>query len=147
MLLLLQSTLLTKLSIIGVIPDLIMIYVLMGAFRNPPEKIVWVGFIAGLLHGLFTGASPGALAFAKSLAVFFGAAITRRISTHLGAKALILLSSCIIQYVIIYVIHRGEISGLPPLLLRYGLPVAVYTFIVWLPVHGLMQLKEKSKNL
>jgi len=65
-----QLTLIPLVSIKGIIPDLIVIYVVIFSLRNGQLKGPFFGFLVGLFFDLFSGGLLGSAMFAKTLAGF-----------------------------------------------------------------------------
>jgi len=66
----LQLSFIPFISIQGIIPDLIVIYVVMFALRNGQLKGTFFGFIVGFVFDLVSGGLIGSAMFAKTLAGF-----------------------------------------------------------------------------
>ncbi len=65
-----QLTLIPLVSIKGIIPDLVVIYVIIFSLRNGQLKGTFFGFLVGLFFDLFSGGLLGSAMFAKTLAGF-----------------------------------------------------------------------------
>ncbi len=66
----LQLTLIPFISIKGIVPDLIVIYVVMFALRYGQLKGTFFGFVVGFIFDLISGGLVGSAMFAKTLAGF-----------------------------------------------------------------------------
>ncbi|MBA7663037.1 hypothetical protein ES703_71070 [subsurface metagenome] len=71
----LQATLLNRLSILGIKPDLLLILVIFIGLYKGPISGAWYGFLAGILLDLFSPTPLGTNAFSKTVLGFLAGAV------------------------------------------------------------------------
>ncbi len=74
-LVILQTTSLNRLSILGIKPDLLLILVIFLGLHKGPLSGAWYGFLAGILLDLFSPAPLGTNAFSKTVLGFLAGAV------------------------------------------------------------------------
>ncbi len=87
----LQITVFSRLKILGIKPDLILIIVLGIAFFQGSYRGMAVGFLGGLLEDVFSGANLGTNALSKVLCGFLASVIGRRVYENVGTQAVLIL--------------------------------------------------------
>ena len=87
----LQVTVFSRLKILGIKPDLILIIVLGIAFFQGSYRGMAVGFLGGLLEDVFSGANLGTNALAKVLCGFLASVVGKRVYENIGTQAALIL--------------------------------------------------------
>lgn len=87
----LQITVFSRLKILGIKPDLILIIVLGIAFFQGSYRGMAVGFLGGLLEDVFSGANLGTNALSKVLCGFLASVIGRRVYENVGTQVVLIL--------------------------------------------------------
>ncbi len=131
--LILQSTVLEFVTVMGVKPDLVMLVVILNGFLLGTRQGAFLGYAAGMVEDLFTGSYIGLNALSKMVAGYLAGAAGRRLyrENTLVATGVTFFSAFIgyiINYILLLFLH---IEVLPfYAFLRVILPAAVYTCLL-----------------
>ena len=135
LLILLQITLLNLLSIKGIRPDLIVLFVVSRALAEGPTAAVAWGFGLGLALDIVSGTQPGLGALAYSLAGFCcGQISSGKGITWLRYIATLLLGAVITFAIFFYFREPWNQVGWTEPLLAYTIPGVIYTWclgLIW----------------
>ena len=127
--LLLQSTLVGRLDIYGVRPDLAILVLFFLVSESSPAGCILYGFFIGFLQDVYTPEYLGYNAFTMSLMAFFLGLVKERLTVeNYSVKLLITFFACIIHdavYLSLYT--KFDLSIIGSLFVRENLPGAVYT--------------------
>ncbi len=134
-LLLLQTTFIPLLALGGVVPDLLLIWVVFTALRRGQVEAMLAGFIVGLSQDLLATQLFGLAAMTKTIAGFFAGYFFNENKTDqtLGTYRFLLVigSSSIIHNVVYYTIFlQGTDASLPLAVVQISLAVTAYTIAV-----------------
>lgn len=130
--LVLQATLLYRIEIAGIRPDLLVAFVVYIAWMRGPVAGTLVGFAVGLLQDLDAPGPLGLNAFAKSLVAFLVAKAGFRVHrSNLGVRfAFFFLAMLAHDIVYFGVATHGEPRAFLTQMLTIALPSALYTTVV-----------------
>ena len=133
--LVIQTTMLPKIAILGIYPDLVFLTLFVLALQNGVMGGIWGGFVVGLLIDVFSGGLLGTNAFAKTIiGGMSGFFEKRNMSVDPIILLIFLLLALIFHDIIIYIFNiyaeHGSIGELPKLLFFNTLPRAIYTVFV-----------------
>ena len=126
-----EKNLLPFISIGGIVPDLILIFVIIISFQENKSKSTIIGFVAGLIQDIFTTYFFGLSALTKSIVGFWGVFFQQPQKKYN-------LSSYLIAFTILVLIHDtifgiiynlGTHSGFFRLMFRLILPRTLYTLL------------------
>ena len=134
--LLLQTTLVPSVEILGVRPDLTLLILFFVSVRFGIMPGIWIGFALGLAQDVYA-ASPllGQAALAKTLCgAVFGFFNERTMRTDALVKAGIIFAGFFIHDALFHgteLVHLGHsLSALPLILLARTLPAALYSLVL-----------------
>jgi len=133
--LIVQMSIVPKIAIFGIYPDLPMILLVLLAVENGRTAGIWGGFFLGLIIDVYSVGLLGVNALAKTIVGGTTGLLERKNIVIEPIFFLILLALvCVINDIIIYIpniYEAGEqFAELPKYLLLYSLPRAVYTTFV-----------------
>lgn len=126
-----EKNLLHFIAIKGIVPDLILIFVIIISLRENKSKATSIGFVAGLIQDIFSTYFFGLSALTKTIVGFWGVFFQQ-------PKKKYMLSSYTIAVVILVLIHDiifgiiynlGTHSGFFRLMFQFVLPRALYTLL------------------
>jgi rod shape-determining protein MreD len=147
--LILQSTLLKLVSVGHIQPDLVLLVLFYIGLMEGSFGATIAGFCTGLVQDVYAPQTLGLNALCKSL-VGFGLGYCQRgvFVESLTARALILFSTVLVHDILYFQISLWpEVSGALALVVRVGLPTALYTALLGYVVFYLMGRKEKIRPL
>jgi len=126
-----EKNLLKFISIKGIVPDLILIFVIIISLQENKSKSTVIGFIAGLIQDIFSTYFFGLSALTKSIVGFWGVLFQQ-------PKKKYSLSSYSIAVAILVLVHEtifgvifnlGTHTGFFRLMFQFILPRTVYTLL------------------
>ena len=128
----LQSTLISLLSIEDIKPDLIIILLVIYGLQFGQISTTIAGFGIGLFQDFLISGVIGISSLSKSIAGFIAGTIgKKKRKNSLQLFVLVLFCITLIHDVIFYTLYKfGTDMSLMKLLLRYSLPSTLYTVIV-----------------
>jgi rod shape-determining protein MreD len=131
----LQTSLIPKISVWGVTPDILVIALFFFAMETDVLPALFVGFLLGLIQDLYSPAILGQNALAKTLLGFLAGMVNQRVMrTDLLIKSMLLFVAMIIHdsiFNLVYVSKGiGSIGVFFITLLRYTIPRALYSTII-----------------
>jgi rod shape-determining protein MreD len=147
--LILQSTLLKLVSVGQIQPDVILLVLFLIALLEGSFGATIAGFCTGLVQDIYAPETLGLNALCKSL-VGFGLGYCQRgvFMESLAARALILFSAVLVHDILYFQISLWpEVGGALALVVRVGIPTALYTALLGYVVFYLMGRKEKIRPL
>jgi len=126
-----EKNLLNFISINGIVPDLILIFVIIISLQENKAKSTVIGFIAGLVQDIFSIYFFGLAALTKSIIGFWGGLFQQpakkyNLSSYSMAVALLVLAHDTI-FGIIY--NLGTHSGFFRLMFQFIFPRTIYTLL------------------
>jgi rod shape-determining protein MreD len=130
--LVLQATLLYRIEIAGIRPDLLVAFVVYLAWMRGPVVGTLAGFGVGLLQDLDASVPLGLNAFSKSLVAFLVAKAGFRVHrSNLGVRFAFFFIAMLTHDVVYYAVATGgELRAFLTQMLVAALPSALYTTIV-----------------
>ena len=130
--LVLQATLLYRIEIAGIRPDLLVAFVVYLAWMRGPVVGTLAGFGVGLLQDLDASGPLGLNAFSKSLVAFLVAKAGFRVHrSNLGVRFAFFFIAMLAHDVVYYAVATGgELRTFLTQMLVAALPSALYTTIV-----------------
>jgi len=147
-----QTTLVPKIAIFGIFPDLPLILLFVFSIQYGGTRGIWTGFSLGLLIDVFSAGLLGANALAKTI-IGGAAGFFDRKNMFIDPifQLIMLLIAVVIHDVIIYLSNHLANSAnifvdLPMFLLVSALPRAVYTTIVAVVVFMISDFLSPSKT-
>jgi rod shape-determining protein MreD len=147
-----QTTLVPKIAIFGIFPDLPLILLFVFSIQYGGTRGIWTGFSLGLLIDVFSAGLLGANALAKTI-IGGAAGFFDRKNMFIDPifQLIMLLIAVVIHDVIIYLSNHLANStnifvDLPMFLLVSALPRAVYTTIVAVVVFMISDFLSPSKT-
>jgi len=147
--LILQSTLLKLVAVGHIQPDLVLLVLFYIALMEGSFGATIAGFCTGLVQDIYAPETLGLNALCKSL-VAFGLGYCQRgvFMESLVARALILFSAVLTHDILYFVISVWpDLNGALRLVVRAGLPTALYTAILGYVIFYLMGRKEKARPI
>ena len=126
-----EKNLLNFISIKGIVPDVILIFVIIISLEENKSKSTIIGFFAGLIQDIFTTYFFGLSALTKSIVGFWGVFFQQ-------PKKKYNLSSYTIAVVVLVLVHDiifgiifnlGARSGFFRLMFQFILPRSLYTLL------------------
>jgi rod shape-determining protein MreD len=148
-LLLVQSVLVPYIAIFGgIVPDLLLIYMVIWSSSRSRVQSVALGFWGGLAQDLTTNAVLGIHALSKSLGCALAASWKGRISDrHPLAIGMLLFGASLVQETLVCILTAQQGSaGFPILMLRYGLPTVFVTVVLGICMAGAIFLWTKGRK-
>lgn len=134
LLVLLQTTVIRYLTIEGITPDIVLLWIVYIAIREGQTPAIVAGFVLGLLVDLLSGndGMMGLSALSKTTVGFAAGFLydETRTMQSLGSYRfpLLILGISLLHNIIYFVIIlRGSSYGWPAPLVQYGFPTSVYT--------------------
>lgn len=126
-----EKNLLSFISIKGIVPDIILIFVIIISLQENKAKSTVIGFIAGLIQDIFSTYFFGLSALTKSIVGFWGGIFQQpkkkySLSSYSIAVAIMVLVHEII-FGIIY--NLGTHTGFFRLMVQFIIPRTVYTLL------------------
>lgn len=137
LILLLQTTVARFLSIQGIVPDIVLLWIVYLAIRRGQITATIAGFLLGLTLDLISGPDGmvGLAAFTKTLAGFLAGYFYNENKTQQtlgGFQFIIIVVLASLVHNVIYFLLFLQGSGLvwSEMLMRHGIPATVYTVAV-----------------
>jgi rod shape-determining protein MreD len=127
--LVLQATLLYRIEVAGIRPDLLVAFVVYIAWMRGPVTGTLAGFAVGLLQDLDAPGPLGLNAFAKSLTAFLVAKAGFRVHrSNLGVRFAFFFVAMLVHDVVYFAVASGgEARAFFTQMLTLALPSALYT--------------------
>lgn len=142
-----QTAIIPFIRILDVSPDLLLIYLVFESLLSKSKMMILFWFTGGLIQDFSMGGTLGVYALAKTVSGYstglFPKIQYQRNIVVLGG--VLLLISLMHQIITTLFLTRGAAVGWFPLLLRYGIPSALYTTIVGVAVYFLILKKRKKE--
>lgn len=145
--LVLQGTLVPRIAIAGVRPDLLVAFVVYFAWMRGPVPGVVGGFSVGLIQDLDAPGPLGLNALAKTVVGFLVAKAGFRVHrSNLGVRFFFFLLAMLVHDLIYFLVYTaGDPGALLPQLIFVAVPSALYTTI--LALVALRAMERLSKTL
>lgn len=131
--LLLQTTMLDQVAIIGIKPDLIMLLVVLNGFLLGTREGAFLGFAGGVIEDLFSGTYIGLNALSKMVAGYLAGAVGERLYKESAlVAAVVTFMSTMAGLAVYYLLTLFLGIYIPVLyaLFRVALPAAFYTALL-----------------
>lgn len=147
--LILQSTLLKLVAVRQIQPDLVVLVLFYVALLEGSFGATIAGFCIGLVQDVYAPETLGLNALCKSL-VGFGLGYCQRgvFMESLVARALILFVAVLAHDILYFLIFSWpEVGRGLVLLVRFGLPTALYTALVGYLIFYLIRRKERTQPI
>ena len=129
--LLLQTTLLNLLSIKGIKPDLVILFIIARALKEGPAAGVAWGFGMGLVLDSVTGGLAGLGALSYSVAGFIGGKIGPGNSlTPLRYLLIVTICSLVSYTIFTYFLQPWDVTGWFMIIFTHTLPGVLYTLFL-----------------
>jgi len=129
----LQTTLVPAIGIMGVGPDLLMVVLFFLARKTGPFGAVWAGFFLGLSEDLFSPSILGQNALSRTVAGFFAGLFNERVMRvdFIFQLVLLLVTFCIHDalYYAVQAAKGAPTGGVLHTLLTATLPRALYSLL------------------
>jgi len=130
----LQTTLIPSLSIMGVKPDLLVLFLFMMAIKVGIMPAIYIGFVLGLAQDLYSPSILGQSALAKTVAGFFASLFNDKVMRLDPLfQAVILILTFFINDIAVYIVQfvktGTSFSGIIPELFGSTLPRSLYTLL------------------
>ena len=147
--LVLQATLLYRIEVAGIRPDLLVAFVVYIAWMRGPVAGTLAGFAVGLLQDLDAPGPLGLNAFSKSLVAFLVAKAGFRVHrSNLGVRfAFFFLAMLAHDIVYFAVASGGELGTFLMQMLTLALPSALYTTVIVLLLLAIVESMGKRSLL
>ena len=147
--LVLQATLLYRIEIAGIRPDLLVAFVVYIAWMRGPVPGTLTGFAVGLLQDLDAPGPLGLNAFSKALVAFLVAKAGFRVHrSNLGVRfAFFFLAMLAHDIVYFAVATGGELGAFLMQMLTMALPSALYTTVIVLLLLAIAESMGKRSLL
>ena len=126
-----EKNLLHFISIKGVVPDLILIFVIIISLQENKSKSTIFGFIAGLIQDIFSTNFYGLFALTKSIVGFWGVFFQQpKKKYNLSSYAITVAILVLVHDIIFGIIYNlGTHTGFFRLMFQFILPGTIYTLI------------------
>jgi rod shape-determining protein MreD len=129
--LVLQTTIVRFLSIQGIVPDLVLLWVIMIAIRRGQIPATIAGFLLGLALDLISGPEGvlGLTALTETVGGFLAGYFynENKILQTMGGYQILLITALISLILYFLVFLQGSGLGWLSMLVSYGIPTTVYT--------------------
>ena len=96
----LQVTVFSRLKILGIKPDLILIIVLGIAFFQGSYRGMAAGFMGGLLEDVFSAANLGTNTLSKVLCGFLASVVGKKVYENIGTQAVLILGFSLLDRIL-----------------------------------------------
>ena len=145
--LVLQATLLYRIEIAGIRPDLLVAFVVYIAWMRGPVAGTLTGFGVGLLQDLDASGPLGLNAFSKSLVAFLVAKAGFRVHrSNLGVRFAFFFFAMLAHDIVYFAVATaGDVGGFVTQMLTVALPSALYTSVIVLLI--LLIVESMGKRL
>ena len=147
-LLVVQSVLVPIIGIRGIVPDLLLIYMVIWSSGRFRVQAVALGFWGGVAQDLATNSVLGLHALSKSLGCALAASWKGRFSDrHPLAIGFLLTGASLVQETLVCAMAaRQGSAGFPVLMLRYGFPTVFATVVLGTGVAGAVYFWTKRRK-
>jgi rod shape-determining protein MreD len=134
--LLLQMTLVNRLTIGGIRPDLVLLLLIFLVVRRNAVAAVAIGFLLGFLQDLGNPDFLGLNALAGSLTAYAVSKVSTRMAQDHALFQGLLIFCGVLFHDLIYLpfFHRLDLAGIVVEFFRYSVPGALYTALLGYPV-------------
>jgi rod shape-determining protein MreD len=139
-LLIVQSVFVPCITVRGIAPDLMLIFLVYWAHRHNRLQAVLIGFVAGLIQDLAGQEMAGLYALSKSVACYVAGSLTlNRYQSNPVFLAVVLLITTLSHHLIYTAVQSMHLSSdFFTSLLRYAVPSVFYTVLIGLGVYALI---------
>ncbi len=147
--LIVQRTIIPLISIQGISPDLILIFIVYWSGQRSRFQGVLTGFTGGLLQDLAGTGIVGVFALSKAIAAYIACSFPwGRLERNILPMGVALLTASFAHYMVYYLFQlRNSSAGFLAMLLRYGIPSVIYTTILGVCLYaGTEWIKRKRKR-
>ena len=147
--LILQRTIIPLISIQGISPDLMLIFIVYWSGQRSRFQGVIAGFTGGLLQDLAGAGVVGVFALSKTIAAYISCSFPwGRLEKNVLPMSVALLAASSVHYMIYYLFQlRNSAAGFLAMLLRYGIPSVVYTTVLGVILYaGTEWIKQKRRR-
>jgi rod shape-determining protein MreD len=129
LLLFVEKNLIHLISIKGITPDLILIFIIIISLRENKNRSTVIGFLAGLIQDVFTTGFWGLSALTKSIVGFWGAFFQQPKKRYNLSSYVIAVSILVLVHETIFgfIYNIGTHLGFFQLVFQFMLPRAFYT--------------------
>lgn len=126
-----EKNLLNFISIKGIVPDLILIFVIIISLQENRSKSTVIGFIAGLVQDIFSTYFFGLSALTKSIVGFWGVFFQQPKKKYSLSSYLITVAMLVLVHETIFgiIFNLGTHTGFFSLMFQFILPRTVYTLL------------------
>jgi rod shape-determining protein MreD len=134
-----QSVFVPCLSIRGVAPDVLLIFLVYWGCRNDRFNGIILGFLTGFMQDMAGDSVAGMFALSKSIACFIAASLTRnRYELNPNFLGFVLFVTTFSHHLVCAFVEYPNVStGFFPSVLRYAIPSTFYTVLVGTGVYYL----------
>ena len=145
-LLVVQHTLIPFISIKGISPDILLIFVLYWSGIRHRTYGVMMGFTAGLLQDLAGVGTTGVFALSKAVAAYAGYSfpMSRHEKNILPWSITLFIGSVLHYSILIFIQTRTSSTGFFTMMLRYGLPSILYTTVMGMVIYFFVEYVIKK---
>lgn len=154
MALLLQAAVVPHIAIMGIRPDIVLIFIVLSGFAEGSVKGSALGFTGGLFQDILSGQAVGLSAFSKAIVGYISGMVERTIfidNVLLPMGAIFVASALNDITYAGFNFLLGETIGLEKLLLNIALPTALYNALamplVYLIYHKFAGLRPERPSL
>ena len=135
-----QSIFVPYLSIRGVMPDVLLIFLVYWVSQNGRFWGVVLGFLIGFMQDMSGDSVAGLFALSKSIACFIAASLTRnRYELNPNFMGFVLFVTTLSHHLVCaFIEYLNVTSGFFPSVLRYSIPSTFYTVFIGTGVYYLM---------
>ncbi|MFH0919036.1 MAG: rod shape-determining protein MreD [Fibrobacterota bacterium] len=127
----LQTTFCRLISVGGIQPDLLLIFIIFVSMKEGPTAGVWTGFLAGLLFDVYSPQNLGSGSLAKSIiGLATGLLDERTIKIDDRLRLLIMFTAALLHGLILHASVYPVASAFTVAFLPQILPGALYTTLV-----------------
>lgn len=139
-----QTTLVPHMTVLGVSPDLVLLFIVLWCGGKERWQGVMMGFSCGFLQDLASGGMAGIFAFSKSIAAFLTCSLPwNREEENVAVAGVILFFIGLVHHGFAFLLTAiNSAAGFPVLFLRYGIPSVLYTAVLGMGVSGVIALRK-----
>lgn len=126
-----EKNLVNFISIKGIVPDLILIFIIIISLQENRSKSTVIGFIAGLVQDIFSTYFFGLSALTKSIVGFWGVFFQQPKKKYSLSSYLITVAILVLVHETIFgiIFNLGTHTGFFSLMFQFILPRTVYTLL------------------
>jgi rod shape-determining protein MreD len=130
----LQTTIVPAISIMGVKPDLLVLFLFMLAIKVGILPAIYIGFVIGLVQDLYSPSILGQSALAKTVAGFFAGLFNEKVMRLDPLfQGVLLIFTFFVNDIVIFMVQfikvEAHFTAIFPELFTYTLPRALYTLL------------------